>query len=316
MNIYDQLIELNTRDGVAPRILPAIQELIEKQIGFGLFRQQEDLVLARDRIVQDLKDYAESNNINTVVLGMSGGIDSALTASLFKSAGYRVIGMTLPIHQEPSETMRGVEACDALGIEHVEEDLSDAFDFMSKKLELDNLGDGGHAVKVRLGNIRARLRMLTLYNMAAREGGFVASTDNFSELSAGFWTLHGDVGDVAPIQSLTKSWEVPQLALIQGVPESIINAKPTDGLGVANGDEDQFGFSYLEFDAILFALIRNIEFDQSSPEVQDLVAKVEQRIKSTIYKRANPHNLEHPLEGYTRYFELEQYDKPTPQIGE
>ena len=62
--------------------------------------------------------------------------------------------------------------------------------------------------------------MATLYNMAASHGGLVAGTDNYSELTAGFWTLHGDVGDISPIQSLLKSWEVPYLAKSLGVPRS------------------------------------------------------------------------------------------------
>jgi len=254
----------------------------------------------------------QKNRIDTVVLGMSGGIDSALTAALFKAADYRVIGMTLPIHQDPSETARGVEACEALGIEHIQKDLSEAFDFVSTNL--DDFDDS-NPDRIRQGNIRARLRMITLYNQAAKHGGFVASTDNFSELSAGFWTLHGDVGDVAPIQSLSKSWEVPNLAELLGVPQSIVTAKPTDGLGVANGDEDQFGFSYMEFDAVLFALIGNIKFSQELPDTQELVAKVKQRIASTSFKRFNPLNLMHPLDGSTRYDNLEAYDNNT-QIGE
>lgn len=312
MTIFQSLLELNTRDGVVPAINTEIFELISKQIGFGLYRNQEELTKARDIIVSDLEEYSKVNNKNTVVLGMSGGIDSALTASLFKSAGYNVIGMTLPIHQDPAETARGIEACEALGIDHIQKDLSDVFDFVSNNLDTF---DESQSDRVRQGNIRARLRMITLYNMAAKHRGFVASTDNFSELAAGFWTLHGDVGDVAPIQSLTKSWEVPNLALIQNIPNSIIQAKPTDGLGVANGDEDQFGFSYMEFDAILFALIRNIDFSQNLPDTNNLVEAVEKRIASTSFKRFNPTNLEHPLEGITRYNELEFYDKST-QIGD
>jgi len=309
MTVYDKLLELNTRNGVAPSINPEIKELIEKLIGFGYY--SSDTESMRSTLVKELVAYQIQSNINTVVLGMSGGIDSALTASLFKSAGYNVIGLTLPIHQDPSETQRGVEACKALGIEHYEFDLSDAFDFMSSNIDTF---DQSQPDKIRQGNIRARLRMITLYNMAAKHHGFVASTDNFSELAAGFWTLHGDVGDVAPIQSLSKSWEVPMLAIEQNVPDSIIKAIPTDGLGVANGDEDQFGFSYMEFDAVLFALIGKIDFSQELPETQELVANVRRRIASTGYKRNNPVNLFHPLDGSTRYSNLESFDNT--QIGE
>jgi nicotinamide-nucleotide amidase len=163
------------------------------------------------------------------------------------------------------------------------------------------------AAKMRRGNIRARLRMITLYNLAGAHNGFVASTDNFSELAAGFWTLHGDVGDVAPVQSLTKSWEIPMLSELMGVPESIVNAIPTDGLGIANGDEDQLGCSYLEFDVALFSLMKNINIKADNERDQTILDRVKQRIASSAFKRSNPFNFSHPLDS-VRYQDLEQLD--------
>jgi nicotinamide-nucleotide amidase len=151
------------------------------------------------------------------------------------------------------------------------------------------------------------MRMITLYNLASLNKGIVGSTDNFSELAAGFWTLHGDVGDVAPIQSLTKSWEVPALAELLEVPDSIVSAKPTDGLGVANGDEDQFGFSYLEFDIAMFSLFRDNQLEPENEKDKAIVESVKQRLTSTIYKRFNPLNLPHPLDE-DRYSHLEKLD--------
>jgi len=249
-----------------------------------------------------------------VVIGMSGGIDSALTASLFRDAGYRVIGVTLPIEQHPDETMRGVEACEKLGIEHFQVDLTEQFKSMCESLShldarLSEFEDESQKdTKIRRGNIRARLRMVTLYNLASLHKGFVASTDNFSELAAGFWTLHGDVGDVAPIQSLTKSWEVPAMAELQGVPESIILAKPTDGLGVANGDEDQFGCSYLEFDIGLLSRCYGLDYQSNSERMKEVFDIVDSRVGSTTYKRINPSNLNHPTQP-NRYDLLGNYDK-------
>ena len=162
---------------------------------------------------------------------------------------------------------------------------------------------------MRKGNIRARLRMMTLYNWASKLGGCVASTDNFSELAAGFWTLHGDVGDVAPIQSLSKSWEVPALAEQMDVPASIISATPTDGLGVDAGDEAQFGFSYLQFDLVLFGLLSELETElRPSDDDLAIVDNVKTRIMSTGYKRVNPVNLNHPVRGNELYSALQNLD--------
>ena len=157
--------------------------------------------------------------------------------------------------------------------------------------------------------------MNTLYNLASLHKGMVASTDNFSELAAGFWTLHGDVGDVAPIQSLTKSWEVPAMAEFQDVPESIVLAKPTDGLGVANGDEDQFGCSYLEFDIVLLSEINGLLNYNLNGDIEDSYSErmkavyeiVKSRVGSTVYKRQNPSNLDHPTQP-DRYDLLENLD--------
>jgi nicotinamide-nucleotide amidase len=159
--------------------------------------------------------------------------------------------------------------------------------------------------------------MMTLYNQASLHRGLVGSTDNFSELSTGFWTLHGDVGDVAPIQSLLKSWEVPKLAEIYGVPEATVFAKPTDGLGISGGDEDQFGFSYLELDIVLMKLSKLVSdgFSLDSALLQlnipatdqELVQRILTRISNSKFKRNNPHNLSHPVQS-KRYSGLKNLD--------
>jgi nicotinamide-nucleotide amidase len=284
--------------------------MLDEQIRMHIFEDNREQL--KDGLVRSLTDYKMRYNMDNIVLGMSGGIDSALTASLFKEAGWNVTGVTLPIHQNETETDRGVEACEALDIDHVQIDLSDTYDFYLKQNKSDTELSGkkeSKAIKVRRGNVRARLRMLTLYNLANKLNGIVGSTDNFSELSAGFWTLHGDVGDVAPIQSLSKSWEVPALAEIMNVPASIISATPTDGLGVDAGDEAQFGFSYLQFDLVLYGLLSELE-TEIRPTADDLaiVENVKTRIRSTGYKRLNPVNLNHPVRGNELYSALSNLD--------
>lgn len=304
MTTYEKILKYN-RD---PDLSPWFKERLLDLIGYGLYHN--NVAECSRNIVSYLFKYAKDTNTNTVAIGMSGGIDSALTASLFKAAGYRVIGVTLPIYQKPEETARGIEACEALAIEHQQRDLTglfdQAFDYFSSQDKTLTASD--HKSKLRAGNIRARLRMMNLYDIASANNGFVASTDNFSELAAGFWTLHGDVGDVAPIQSLTKSWEVPAMAEHMAVPESIIKAVPTDGLGISSSDEDQFGFSYLHFDVVLLSLLDGTNLRPEDVQDHKIVEDVKQKITNTIYKRTNPLNLPHPL--YPERFEkMEQLDK-------
>ena len=303
-----------------PELSPAFDKLLDGYIKDGKYMSIEKLQVLRNDIIQQLVSYANTYKISNVCVGISGGIDSALTASLFRDAGYHVIGVTMPINQIEEETDRGIETCQALGIDHRHIDLTEAYEQVIKQeFKLDaGLINKSVDSRIRKGNIRARLRMITLYNLAGASQGFVASTDNFSELAAGFWTLHGDVGDVSPIQSLSKSWEVPALAEMQGVPDSVVFAVPTDGLGVSSSDEDQFGFSYLEFDLALFKILENVDGVEFENVVSDIVGfkdakdklivdRVIDRIKGTTYKRFNPYNLKHTFEK-DRYDLLDKLD--------
>lgn len=275
---------------------------LEDNIKSGLYLDAAKMDTVIESIVTSLMEYKDTHGIEDIVIGMSGGVDSALTAALFKQAGWITHGVTLPIHQKPEETSRGQEAIDVLRLEPHSFDLTAQFDSMQ-----DYLGefDSTYRGLQRQGNLRARLRMMTLYNLAHKVGGCVGSTDNFSELAAGFWTLHGDVGDIAPIQSLSKSWEVPYMASKLGVPLATVNATPTDGLGISNGDADQLGMSYLEFDILLFDILNlpNLSRETiqdyintiTNEDIQNKAGLVLSRIASTSFKRNNPFNLTHPL---------------------
>ncbi len=311
MSLREAVLDLSRQAARGP-LSPWLDERLDAQIASGVFLPEAALEQVAERLTGELSDYRAQAGVGTAVLGMSGGVDSALTAALLKRAGWRVVGLTLPIEQNPDETERGFEACEALGLEHLHLDLTAQYREMVAGLgALDPAvaeGDAeGH--RTRRGNVRARLRMITLYDQAHRLGGLVTSTDNFSELAAGFWTLHGDVGDLAPVQSLLKSWEVPWMARHLGVPERIWRAKPTDGLGIGAGDEAQIGATYLEFDilvaAIIEALMREPALDES--DLADALAigsddharaalrNTLQRLRGTWYKRVSPIQLDHPL---------------------
>lgn len=303
--LIDEIMRYNRQ----PVLSEFFETKLKELISYGMY--PNDVAEMSSKLISSLDQYKTLNNMDTVFVGMSGGIDSALTASLFKAAGWKVNGVVMPINQKPEETDRGVEACETLGIIQHFVDLTPAYENMIQFYQNNGIDEftatSDINAKKRAGNIKARLRMMTLYNKASYYGGMVASTDNFSELAAGFWTLHGDVGDVAPIQSLSKSWEVPAMAEYMGVPDSIIEAVPTDGLGITDKDEDQFGFSYLQFDIVLLHLILGNELDPVLEQDQKIIDTVKEKITNTVFKRANPLNLPHPLYN-DRFEQLQELD--------
>ncbi|MEB3422108.1 NAD(+) synthase [Salipiger marinus] len=321
--LYNGILDLSRQASPPPRSAWFAQRLRD-QIAEGLFLSEGRLREVRAQLVQELSNYRVQAGAGTAVLGMSGGVDSALTAALFKDAGWQVVGFTLPIHQQPEETERGIEACRAFGIRHQHLDLSSEYDALVAAMgAVDpdlSVSDHGPA-RTRRGNLRARLRMMTLYDQAHRLGGIVASTDNFSELGAGFWTLHSDVGDVVPLQGLTKSWEVPWLARELGVPEKIWRANPTDRLGVGSGDEAQIAATYLEWDIMLFALHKALSQDpglrlaqlaqvlrvEGDARAQAVLCTVLGRLGTTWHKRVNLIRLNPSLSG--RFGSLDQIDE-------
>lgn len=314
MSLKQEILRYSRQENMTP-LSGWFDAKLDELIDQGVYQDINSLEDTGQKLVSGLIAYAKKYNIHTAVLGMSGGVDSALTAALFRRAGWRVVGVTMPIHQNPDETDRGVEACKALGVQHIHVDLTSQYEELLARVRVyDNKIDAPENA-IRRGNLRVRSRMITVYNIASMERGLVGSTDNFSELAAGFWTLHGDVGDVAPIQSLLKSWEVPKLAEVYGVPASTVFAKPTDGLGISDGDEAQFGFSYLEFDTVLMKLCQNPRLDRQEmldylevPAADlDKVNRILDRIKGSTFKRSNPYNLTHPLQS-NRYGGLNNID--------
>ena len=222
--------------------------------------QAEDIVGRMRRFVSD---YVYKNKLKSLVVGVSGGLDSAVIAALCqeKYIGVPLIGLHIPLsttdkHSEQAGWV-GANYCSAYDSVHWLDD--EVVDFMGKMLgnnekAVDKLTGFNHSHRdIRQGNIKARLRMMTLYDMARLKDGLVLSTDNYSEYLAGFWTLHGDVGDLAPIQYVFKGFELPTIARVLGVREDIITQAPSDGLGVTeeNTDEAQLGCDYKTFDAIM-----------------------------------------------------------------
>ena len=208
-------------------------------------------------IVNWLKTYAETAQVKGFVVGISGGIDSALTSTLCAMTGLPTLCVEMPIHQAASQVSRAQEHISYLKakfntVSSAVADLTPTFDLM---VESFPKGEDEARLNLTLANTRARVRMTTLYYFAGIHQALVAGTGNkVEDFGVGFYTKYGDGGvDVSPIADLMKS-EVRELAKYLGVPSSIIVAKPTDGLfGDDRTDEDQLGASYDELEMAMLA---------------------------------------------------------------
>lgn len=205
-----------------------------------------------NHIVTWLKNYATNAGVKGYVVGVSGGIDSAVTSTLCAMTGLEVLCVEMPIHQHQDHVTRAQEHIHQLkerfdNVRDVCSDLTPVFDTF-----IDSMPDIADSALVDLtrGNTRARLRMTTLYYHGGINGLLVAGTGNkVEDFGVGFYTKYGDGGvDVSPIADLMKS-EVYEIGKFITVPESIMKAAPSDGLyGAERTDEDQIGASYDELE--------------------------------------------------------------------
>ncbi len=202
----------------------------------------------KENITNWIKEYAKKYNKN-LVIGISGGIDSAVTSTLCAETNLKTIVVSMPIHQNNAELIRAQKHMNWLknnykNIETIEIDLSIVFDQFKK-----TIGEISQN-KLALANSRARLRMTTLYQIAGHKNGLVIGTGNkIEDFCIGFFTKYGDGGvDLSPIGDLMKS-EVFSLAKELNIINDIQKAKPTDGLwDDGRNDEDQIGATYQEIE--------------------------------------------------------------------
>ncbi|MBS7332413.1 MAG: NAD(+) synthase [Weeksellaceae bacterium] len=204
-------------------------------------------------IVSWLKNYLETSHQKGFVIGISGGIDSAVTSTLCAMTGYPLLNLEMPIHQEKNQADRAKKHIEWLKanfdtpIDSIEVELTTTFDSLVAALPQTENTD---KVNLALANTRARLRMTTLYYFAGLHNYLVAGTGNkVEDFGVGFYTKYGDGGvDLSPIADLMKS-EVYEIAAHLGINTDIQKAKPTDGLfGDDRSDEDQLGASYDELE--------------------------------------------------------------------
>jgi len=230
-----------------------------------------------------LKDEVEKTGLKRVVVGLSGGIDSAVVAVLAHRAfGDALLCVKMPSHYSSQSSLDDAdELCERFGLRsetHSIAPLLKAYEHEG----LDNL---------RIGNFSARMRMATLFDISAREGALVLGTSNKSELMLGYGTLFGDLASaVNPIGDLYKT-EVFELARHLDVPQSIIGKPPSADLWTGQSDEAELGYSYAQIDSVLK---RYVEERASREELIEegcdtaLVDLIISRIYRNQFKRKMP----------------------------
>ena len=249
-----------------------------------------DFEKAKETIVDLIRTKTQEAGVNNAVVGLSGGIDSALTAYLTVEAlGHEnVLGIHLPeLNVTPAEdVLDATEVADRLNIEFKTIDISEILSSF-----MYSIPESNDATPLTNGNLKARIRMSVLYYYANMSNRMVIGTGNKTEIMLGYYTKYGDGGvDIEPIGDLYKT-EVMELSRMVGVPEGIITKPPTAGLWVGQTDEEELGISYVVVDKMLEMLL-----DGKDPEyIQNILGvsgeqmdSIIQRISANIHKSQAP----------------------------
>jgi len=243
-----------------------------------------------NHIVNWLREYAIQAGVKGFVIGISGGIDSAVTSTLCARTGLEVLCLEMPIHQADTQVSRALNHIDWLkknyaNIDLVQVNLTPVFDSLVQALPKVHDKEDSF---MSLANTRARLRMTSLYYFAALKKLLVAGTGNkVEDFGVGFYTKYGDGGvDLSPIADLMKS-EVYELAAFLGINDDIIKAAPTDGLwGDDRTDEDQIGASYDELEWAMDQIAQGLNSNDYSNREKKVL-----EIYTKLHK-ANKHKME------------------------
>jgi NAD+ synthase len=227
-----------------------------------------------ERISTWIRERVEAAKAEGVVLGISGGIDSAVTAVLAKRGlGDGVLGLIMPCHSNPTDVDDARRVAAQFGIQTEYVDLTPVFDCF---LEALPLGD-----RLAVGNLKPRLRMATLYYFANSRNYLVLGTGNKSEIMVGYTTKYGDSGvDILPLGDLLKT-QVRELARELDIPDEIIVKPPSAGLWEGQTDEGEMEITYEELDKVLMA----IETGDVGECNTEALAKVRAMMTTSQHKR-------------------------------
>jgi len=218
-------------------------------------------------LIEWLKGKVTNAKAKGVVLGLSGGIDSSVSAVIAKKAfpGH-TLGLVMPCYSNEKDKKDAVMIAKEFNIEYKIINLNDFYDSFISTVD-DDQSENNQLV---LANVKPRLPMVTLYYYSALKNYLVLGTDNWSELKVGYFTKYGDGGvDLTLLGRLVKT-EVRELARYLNIPEEIINKKPSAGLWEGQTDESEMGLSYDKLDR--YILTRNAE-----PEIKEKIEKLSQK---------------------------------------
>lgn len=232
-----------------------------------------------DNITNWIKEKVDEAKVDGVVIGLSGGIDSTATASLaVKALGKdKVLGVIMPCESNPNDMIDAIDVAKILDIEVVNVDLTKPFWDLIYPI---NQKIGFIKSSLTSANIKARLRMTTLYAFANEKNYMVIGTTNKSEMLLGYFTKYGDGGvDIEPIADYYKT-EIKQIGYELGLPSYLIERVPSAGLWHGQTDENELGFSYEEFD--------NYYQKKDNSLTQEQKDKIDKMIIRTEHKRNVP----------------------------
>ena len=238
-------------------------------------------------IVNWIKNYKETNRVDGFIIGVSGGIDSALTSTLCAMTGIKTLCLNMPIRQKEDQHSRANKHINWLknkfkNVNSIDIDLTNVFNEFKSSVE-----NNSSTNELALANSRSRIRMTTLYYYAGIDNSIVVGTGNkVEDFGIGFYTKYGDGGvDISPIADLMKS-EVFEISKALKIDQEIIKAKPTDGLWDDDrSDEDQIGATYNDIEQIMNILENGIDPNEMG---DDLKSKYAIYIK---HHKANKHKM-------------------------
>ncbi len=254
--------------------------------GAVLSRLRVNTELATRILTGFIRDSITKAGMSRAVIGLSGGIDSAVSAYLSARAlgAENVLALRMPYETSSANSLQDAETViEDLDLPNLTMPITDMVDPLFERFP--------EMSKLRRGNIMARMRMITLYDQSMAWGGLVMGTSNKTEFLLGYSTIYGDSGvALHPIADLYK-FQVRQMARHLGVPSAIIDKPPSADLWVGQTDEDELGFSYDDADQVLLLLVdERYTVDEVAAEGFDreFVVQIWERVKANHYKRTMP----------------------------